>query len=118
MPSGVAECARVLGLKVKVIAYRTWTVLGLKLSYKAEIHALRAMGVLEEHGSSKSVFKPNPRQRELKVLRGKGGALHYVMVRNNGMVMDPGYGQDLSMAETKTLLEMHGTGVSIFLQKS
>ncbi len=119
MPSGIVRCARGLGLKAKALAYNTWTVWGLKKSFKAEIADLKSLAALQEDRHSKSVFKPNNNQRELKILFDRDTkALHYVMVRPNGTVMEPGAGRDYStIAEVKTALGMHGTGLSVFVQR-
>ncbi len=72
MPSDVVACARMLGLQAWAIAYKTWSVRGLKIGYRDEMQALRAMNALVEHGANHSTFGPIGHQRELKVLMGRG----------------------------------------------
>lgn len=121
MPSDIVACARFLGLKAWAVAYGTWSVTGLKIGYSDELNALRALNALHEPGGSKSFYKPLGHQRELKILLGRGrhnfGGLHYVMVRPDGTVMEPGAGANYpDIAQAKTAVSMHGTGLSVFLQ--
>lgn len=123
MPSRVVACARMLGLTAWAVADQTWTVRGLKMGFRDELAALRAMNALAEPGgswwrSNHSTFRPVGHQRELKILLGRNnGALHYVMVRPNGTVMEPGAGVDHdTIPVAKTSVGMHGTGMSVYVQ--
>jgi cysteine protease IpaJ len=120
LPSNIIVCARMLGLKAKAIAYNTYTVSQLKKLFIAEMPRLASLHALEKHGSSHSTYKPNPRQRELRILVDRdSGAMHYVMVRPDDTVMDPGNGgANLnSIQDVKTHTKMHGTGLSVFIQQ-
>lgn len=127
MPSNVVRCARMLGLQAWAVAYRTWTVRGLKIGYRDELDALRMINALAEpggswRGSNHSTLGLLGHQRELKVLMGRGrhnfGGLHYVMVRPDRSVMEPGAGADYPAVDNaKTAVNMHGTGLSIFVQR-
>ena len=121
MPSGVVSCARLLGLNAWALAYDTWTVKGLKFAYNDEIARLRGLNALAESSDTHSTTKPVGHQRELKILFGRErsnfGALHYVMVRPDGTVMEPGFGNDhASIDACKTAVSMHGTGLSVMVQ--
>lgn len=128
MPSGIVRCARLLGMQAWVIAHRTWTVRGLKIAYRQELDVLRAMGALVSQDGSwwrtnRSTTAPVMHQFELKVLFGRTraniGALHYVMVRPNHTVMEPGNGIDYpNINAAKTAVQMNGTGLSVFVQRS
>ena len=127
MPSQIVDCARMLGLQAWAVADRTWSVRGLKIGYSDELDQLRRMNALAEPGgawwkSNHSSFSPVGHQRELKVLLGRGranfGGLHYIMVRPDGSVMEPGDGVDhASIQAAKTAVSMHGTGLSVFVQR-
>lgn len=127
MPSRIVICARMLGLQAWAVAYRTWSVRGLKIGYSDELRALRALNALAEPGgswwrSNNSSFRPVGHQRELKVLLGRGrhnfGGMHYVMVRPDGTVMEPGAGVDHpNIQAAKIAVNMHGTGLSVFIQR-
>jgi hypothetical protein len=119
LPSNIVLCARMLGLKAKVIAYDTYTVGRLKRVFSDEMPKLAGMHALETSSSSHSTFRPNPRQRELKVLVDRrSGNMHYVMVRPDGTVMDPGMGVDVDdIQKAKKHANMHGTGLSVFVQQ-
>jgi hypothetical protein len=126
LPSGVVECARLLGLHAWAVAHRTWSVRGLKMGYRQELNRLVRMGALAQVGGSwwrrnRSVTAPVAHQRELKILVGRDranfGGLHYVMVRPNGTVMEPGAGADqATIAHAKAATNMHGTGLSVYVQ--
>jgi hypothetical protein len=121
MPSQVVACARMLGLQAWAVADATWSVRALKILYSNELSALRAMNALVEPGGSRSSFRPVGHQRVLKVLldrsRANFGGMHFVMVRPDGSVMEPGAGEDhASIENAKTAVNMHGTGLSVFVQ--
>jgi hypothetical protein len=126
LPSNIVKCTRHLALQALVIAYDTFTVSMLKKRYPNEMPTLRSLNALREESAGHSAFKPNPRQRELKVLihralRQSNVSMHYVMVRNNGTVMDPAGGgvEYTSINEYHTAKNHyhHGTGLSVFIQR-
>lgn len=117
MPSKVIFCAQLLGLEAWAVAHDTWTIGALKLVYGVELERLRQMGALVEIGSRRSTFAPGPNERELKVLTA-WGALHYVMVRPDGTVMEPGQGQNHpNVTAAKNTIHMRGTGLSVFVAR-
>ncbi len=124
MPSQIVICARMLGLTAWATAYRTWSVRGLKIGYNNELNALRALNALDEPGgswwkSNRSFRNPIGDQRELRVLlERKHFGMHYVMIRPDGTVMEPGAGVDYgSIQAAKVAIDMHGTGLSVFIQR-
>jgi hypothetical protein len=110
-----------LGLDAQVIAYDTWTLSSLKKKFPNEMPKLQTMNALRKEGAGHSVFGPNPRQRELRVLTDRGDRMHYVMIRPGRTVMDPApkdIGREHNSIDVaKTALKMHGTGLSVFIQR-
>ncbi|NJQ22337.1 hypothetical protein HCO69_22300 [Pantoea sp. LS15] len=121
MPSGIVKTARRLGLHASVVIQKSWTVAFQKIINRRELTSLRALNALTEVNTSHSQNKLKPYERELKILAFRptmGLQMHYVMLRPDGSVMDPGYGKDLdNIAELKSTLGWHGTGISIIIGK-
>lgn len=124
MPSGIVRCARFLGLDVTVYGFNTWTIKGLSWSYAQELQTIQDLGVLLRVDAPRTNLTLQPDERELRVLLGRSlcpltiGALHYVMVRDDGSTMEPGYGEEYPSVElAKKRIAMHGTGLSIVVSK-
>jgi hypothetical protein len=127
MPSDIANCAIYLGLTVKILVYSTYTVTGLKFAYKDEWNRISTHPSYVSNSSGKSNHILANNERELKILAEwqdllgpikNIGAMHCVMVRPGGSVMEPDDGTDKSsIANDKSYNGMHGTGISIVVSK-
>ncbi|HEX8613838.1 MAG TPA: hypothetical protein VF800_21390 [Telluria sp.] len=128
MPSGIVKCARMLGLAARVIAEPTWTVRALKFQYPEEINKLHQIAALKEplyrcFFGNHSRIQPHGDERELRVLLSWQwatlGQMHYVMIRPDGSVMEPGEGLPFANVRVaKTEVQKHGTGLSVFVRRA
>ncbi|HYE34302.1 hypothetical protein [Methylocaldum sp.] len=127
MPSDIANCADHLGLNVRLLVYSSWTVAALKIFYGNEWNRIRNHPAYENRTDGSSTHVLANDERELKILAEWQdlcgpiktiGAMHCVMVRPNGTVMEPGDGNDKpSIAVDKAYNGMHGTGISIIVSR-
>lgn len=125
MPSDIADCAIHLGLTARILVYSTWTVTGLKIGYRNEYQRIRAHPSYEQRPETSSAHALAANERELKILAEwrnligpikTVGALHTVMVRPNGSVMEPDDGTTKAdIAADKLYCGMHGAGISIIV---
>ncbi|MCW7552427.1 hypothetical protein NX722_07175 [Endozoicomonas gorgoniicola] len=124
MPSQIIKCCKMLGLNAFAIARKSFSIFVLKAMFREELAKLRCSHALVEQ-SKKTLPKGilntalAMHQRELKVVRHRNGDLHYIMVRPDGTAMDPSLGKTFpSVIDFKRTLNMHGTGLSLIIQKS
>ncbi len=120
LPTDIVTCARHIGLKSShAVAYKTRTVTALKIAFGSEWKKIKNDNDFVQRDDDHSTLTPKGGERELKVLLShKTLALHYVMVRPNGSVMDPATGHDFPDTKTvKNYLHLHGTGLSVFLSR-
>jgi cysteine protease IpaJ len=127
MPTDVADCAAHLGLEVEIVVCSSWTATGLKFGFQDEWSRIKRHSGYRPATTTRSDRPLGHDERELRVLAEWQdlvgpvktiGSLHYVMVRPNGSVMEPGHGLDVvDILAAKTQCNMHGTGLSIIVRK-
>jgi cysteine protease IpaJ len=128
MPTDIASCADHIGLAAEILVCGTWTKEGLKFGYKAEWNRIQNHPAYQPwKGTRSSYHTLDPDQRELAIIAQWQdlvgpvkmiGAMHVIMVRPDGTVMEPGDGMDLgSYQAAKAHCNMHGTGLSIIVRR-
>lgn len=118
LPTDIVACARHIGLKGShAVAYKTKTVGLLKIAFGSQWKKISKDEEFVQRDEDHSTITPKARERELKVLLSyKTLALHYVMVRPDGTVMEPATGHNIrDTRSVKNWLKLHGTGLSVFL---
>ncbi len=120
LPTDILACARHIGLKGShAVAYKTKTVTALKIAFGSEWQKIKKDEEFAPQDADHSTITPKAGERELKVLLSrKYLALHYVMVRPDGSVMEPATGHDFRDTKAvKNFLKLHGTGLSVFVSR-
>lgn len=120
LPTDIVACARHIGLKGShAVAYKTKSVAALKIGFWSEWKEIRRDKSFVRSDDDHSTITPKAGERELKVLLShKTLALHYVMVRPDGSVMEPASGYNIrDIKAVKNYLSLHGTGLSVFLSR-
>lgn len=121
-PSDIVCVAREMGMNAQVVVYKTWSAAIQKFFFPTEMSKLRGLNAYTKMSATHSNHILNRGERELKIMAQRslryGMAMHYVMVRPDGSVMDPGDGKnDYNIKVIKDYYKAHGIGVSIILSR-